>query len=86
MDSYKVDFSKSAERELRRIDTRYIPRIIQAVESLISNPRPHNCKKLSGSDITYRIRVGNYRVIYEIEEDRLVILVLRIRHRQSAYD
>jgi mRNA interferase RelE/StbE len=86
MDSYVVEFAKRAEKDLRRIDTRYIPRIVEAAENLASDPRPPGAKKLVGSEHTYRIRVGDYRVIYEIEDTKLVVLVVRVRHRQGAYD
>ncbi len=58
MDSYSVELAKSAEKELRRIDGRYVPRIFAAIESLAQEPRPVGCKKLSGSDHTYRIRLS----------------------------
>jgi mRNA interferase RelE/StbE len=85
MDSYKVELTRSAEKDLRRIDKRYISRIFAVVESLEEEPRPVGCTKLSGSDHTYRIRVGSYRVIYEIEDDRLVVLVIKIGHRKDVY-
>ena len=85
MDSYSVELTKSAEKELRRIDGRYIPRIFAAVESLAEEPRPTGCKKLSGSDHTYRIRIGTYRVIYDIQESCLLVLVIKIGHRKDAY-
>lgn len=56
-----------------------------AIESLESDPRPVGCKKLVGSDHTYRLRIGDYRVVYEIQDDILVILVVRIRHRGDVY-
>ena len=86
MASYNVDFSRKAAKELQRIDTRYIPKIIERAEGLADNPRPDGCRKLSGSENSYRIRVGNFRLIYEIEDDQLVVLVVKVRHRQSAYD
>ena len=85
MDSYNVELTKSAEKELSRIDGRYIPRIFAAVESLAEEPRPTGCKKLSGSDHTYRIRIGTYRVIYDIQESCLLVLVIKIGHRKDAY-
>ncbi|MEO0413544.1 MAG: type II toxin-antitoxin system RelE/ParE family toxin, partial [Verrucomicrobiota bacterium] len=63
-----------------------IARIIQAIDRLEDEPRPQGCRKLVGSERTYRIRVGSYRVVYEIEDECLKILVVRVRHRQSAYD
>jgi mRNA interferase RelE/StbE len=85
MDSYSVELTKSAEKELRRIDGRYIPRIFSAVEDLAKEPRPAGCKKLSGSVHTYRIRIGTYRVIYDIQESRLLVLVIKIGHRKDVY-
>ena len=86
MASYRVEFSKKAAKELRGIDSRYIPRVIEAVEVLADEPRPQGCKKLVGSEATYRMRVGDYRVIYEIKDETLFVLVVRVRHRQRAYD
>ena len=85
MDSYSVEFAKSAEKELSRIDGRYIARIFAAVESLAKEPRPAGCKKLTGSDHTYRIRIGTYRVIYDIQESRLLVVVIKIGHRKDVY-
>jgi mRNA interferase RelE/StbE len=85
MASFKVEFTKSSTRDLRGIDRQWIPRIIAAVESLAEDPRPSGCKKLVGADFTYRIRIGDYRVIYEILDDSLLILVVKIRHRRDAY-
>ena len=85
MESYQVELTRSAEKDLRRIDRRMIPRILDAVEGLASNPSPVGAKKLVGSDITCRIRVGNYRIVYEIEDDKLLVLVVRIRHRKDVY-
>lgn len=84
MDSYKVEFTKRAENELRRIDSRFIPRVLSAAEALAADPRPVGSKKLIGSEHTHRIRVGNYRIIYDIEASKLVILIVKVRHRQSA--
>lgn len=85
MDSYSIELTKSAEKELRRIDGRYIPGIFSAVEDLAKEPRPAGCKKLSGSVHTYRIRIGTYRVIYDIQESRLLVLVIKIGHRKDVY-
>ncbi len=86
MDCFQVEFSKRAQKEFRKIDTRYIPKIYASIENLQTDPRPIGCKKLSGSEYTYRIRIGDYRVIYEIEDGQLIVLIVKIRHRQSAYD
>lgn len=86
MASYQVEFCRKAEKELRRVDSRYVSRLLEVAESLANEPRPLGSKKLVGSERTFRVRVGDYRLIYEIEEEKLIILVVRVRHRQSAYD
>ena len=85
MASYRVDLTRSAEKDLRRIDRSQTVAIYNALESLEQEPRPHGVKKLVGADRTYRIRVGDYRIVYEIENDVLVVLVIRIAHRKDVY-
>ena len=85
MASYRVEISKSAAKDLRGIDRQWIPRIVAAIETLESDARPPGCKKLAGSEHTYRIRIGDYRVVYNIHDDTLVVLVVRIRHRRDVY-
>ncbi|MDR1377455.1 MAG: type II toxin-antitoxin system RelE/ParE family toxin [Synergistaceae bacterium] len=62
----------------------YADRIIKATEKLTDNPHPHGCKKLKGME-TWRIRVDNYRVVYEIHDDVLIVLVVRVAHRREVY-
>jgi mRNA interferase RelE/StbE len=82
---YKLRIKKSAAKELeaipRKSDRR---RIVSRIEALAENPRPNGCKKLSGSE-RYRIRQGSYRVVYAIEDDLLVIYVVKIADRKSVY-
>jgi len=85
MGTYQIEWKKSALRELRRLDHEVIPQIVLAVDSLSSQPLPAGVSKLQGSQRTYRIRIGNYRVIYELYESRLVVEVVRVRHRKDAY-
>lgn len=85
MDSYRIEFAKSAEKDLRKIDRSMIPRLLAEIESLETNPRPDGVRKLVGSERTYRIRIGQYRVVYEIEDDRLILFVVPIAHRKDAY-
>ena len=85
MGSYQIDWKLSALRELKRIDHQVVPRIITAVESLSSNPFPSGVKKLHGSESTYRIRVGNYRIIYEVYSNHLIVEIIRVRHRKNVY-
>jgi mRNA interferase RelE/StbE len=81
---YRVDFANSAAKDLRGIDHKWIPRIVAGIEALALDARPSGCKKLVGSEHTYRIRVGDYRVVYDIHDDTLIVLVVRIRHRRDV--
>jgi len=85
MGTYRIDWKKSALRELKRLDKQVVPRIVEAVEGLSDKPIPPGARKLKGSDHSYRIRVGNYRIIYELLKSRLVIQIVRVRHRKEAY-
>lgn len=85
MACYRIEFARSAHKDLRSIDRQWIPRLLAAIEALSDDPRPSGCRKLAGSERTWRLRVGDYRVVYEIEDDVLVVLVMRIRHRRDVY-
>ncbi|MDJ0636880.1 MAG: type II toxin-antitoxin system RelE/ParE family toxin [Xenococcaceae cyanobacterium MO_188.B29] len=85
MTSYKIEWKQSAKKELKKLDKQVISRILQAVENLADNPYPSNSKKLIGSDAVYRIRVGNYRIIYNIQSSVLIIEVIKIGHRREIY-
>ena len=82
---YKVLWKSSAKKELKKIDRKFIPSILSAVEKLTSEPRPVSSKKLVGSEHTYRIRIMDYRVVYSIEDDILLIEVLKVKHRKDVY-
>jgi mRNA interferase RelE/StbE len=86
MASYDVALTSSAERELRRLSGQLIARIMPRLETLASNPRPSGCKKLRGGDDEWRIRVGDYRVVYTIDDTELRVEVTRIRHRSEVYE
>ena len=85
MASYNVFWKRSAKKELKRLDRNTIPKIIEAVEELALEPCPTSSRKLQGSEQLWRIRVGNYRVIYSIKAGELYIEIIRVAHRQSAY-
>ncbi len=82
---YSVRLKRSAEKDLRRIDKSRVPSIIAAIEKLEENPRPEGCRKLVGSDNSYRIRIGDYRVIYLVEDTVCIVEIERVRHRKDAY-
>ena len=82
---YRVEFKPSAERELRRLPKAVIPKISRAIDSLVNNPFPHQCEKLSGSTNAYRLRVGDYRVVYVVENRILLVTIIRLGHRKDVY-
>ena len=82
--TYSIEILRSAQKSLSKINHQDQERIISVVETLVNNPRPTGCKKLAGRP-AWRIRIGAYRVIYEIQEDKLVIVVLDIGHRKEIY-
>jgi len=83
---YSVSLTSSAERELKKLSSAMIARIAPRLENLAANPRPPGCKKLKGGDKEWRIRVGDYRVVYTIDDTRLMVEVTRIRHRSEVYE
>ncbi|MBI5839862.1 MAG: type II toxin-antitoxin system RelE/ParE family toxin [Chloroflexi bacterium] len=85
MGSYQVEWKRSALKELEKLPRQFIPKIIAAVKGLSENPYPQGTKKLVGSEHTYRIREGDYRIVYEIFENKLIIEIIRVRHRKDVY-
>ncbi len=85
MDSYDIQWKRSAEKDLRDIDRQYIPRLIKAIEGLETDPYPSGHRKLLGSDASYRIRVGDYRIIYQVNSANRLVAIFHIRHRKDAY-
>ena len=85
MDFYKIQWKRSALKELRKKDRSVIARIIESVESLANNPIPHGSRKIQGTDHTYRIRVGDYRIVYSVESHILLIEIIRVGHRKDIY-
>jgi mRNA interferase RelE/StbE len=83
--SCRIDWKRSAERDLRGIDRAQVPRIIAAAERLARNPTPPGSRKLVGSEHIYRIRIGDYRVIYEYGATPGAICIFHVRHRREAY-
>lgn len=86
MSNYKVVVSKSAEKELMKLPVLVIKKVVPVLESLTENPRPIGCKKLKGYSNLWRIRIGNYRIIYEIEDVILLIDIQSIGHRKDIYE
>lgn len=85
MASYNIEWKSSAAKELKKLPKPIIAKIVLAVESLASEPRPSGVRKLTDTENTYRIRIGEYRVIYNVFDRRLVVEVIRVRDRKDAY-
>jgi len=85
MASYKIEVKPSASRELEKLPREMIPRVVAVIRDLAENPYPQGVKKLAGFERTYRIRVGDYRILYDIFKKKLVIEIIRVRHRKDAY-
>jgi mRNA interferase RelE/StbE len=85
MDSFKVELKRSFEQDLKKIDRQVIPRILEAIENLSENPFSEQAKKLKGAESTYRLRVGDYRVIYQADLSDKKLVIYYVRHRKDAY-
>lgn len=85
MACYSVTIKASAKKELASLPKPIISRIIEAIEALATNPRPNGVRKLTGTNDLYRVRVADYRIVYRIEDDRLIIEVVRVAHRKEVY-
>ena len=85
MDSYNIEWNPSALKELRRLPKEIAGRIFKVVEELASNPFPNKVRKLAESDNSFRIRVGDYRVLYKVISKTLIVEIVRAGHRRDAY-
>ena len=85
MARYAVEFRRSADKDLRRLEPAVQRRVLRAAETLASNPRPNGCRKLQGRENAFRIRVGDYRVIYTVDDVVLIVAIERVRHRREVY-
>jgi mRNA interferase RelE/StbE len=86
MASYTIEWKRSAVKELRVLPKDAVEKILKAVEQLSVNPYPVGVRKLVGAEHTYRIREGDYRIIYTIITSSLIIEVIRVGHRKDVYD
>lgn len=85
MRTYTVRYKQSTQKELERLPAKIVERIRAAIRDLADDPRPHGSIKLKDYENTYRIRVGSYRVVYEIYDDVVVVLIVQIAHRKDVY-
>ena len=85
MVNYKIEIKKSATKEIARLPKNILKRVLNKIQSLSNDPRPNGCKKLT-ADEKYRVRVGDYRILYSIEDEKLVVYVVKVGHRKKVYD
>ena len=83
--SYRIEFRPGALRELRRIAKPFQGRLLTAISALADTPRPPGCVRLQGPEGFHRVRVGDYRIVYRIEDRVLLICVVRVAHRKDVY-
>ncbi len=82
---YQVIVERSAEKDLKKLSSEVRPRAISAIRALAKNPRPSGSRKLAGTDNDWRIRVGDYRIVYEIADEVRIVRINRVRHRRDVY-
>lgn len=82
---YRIEFSRCAEKQFKKLPSQIQQLLRPQIDALVENPRPTGVKKLEGEDNRYRIRVGNYRVVYEVQQEVLLVILLRIGHRREVY-
>jgi mRNA interferase RelE/StbE len=84
--SYTVIISRPAQKEIRSLDQVVRVRVLQALRALATEPRPTGCRKLIGSQNRWRIRIGDYRTIYAVNDSSRVVEIIAVRHRSKAYE
>jgi len=84
MEPYRIIVKKSVSKDLKKIPKKDVARIVSTIKKLAINPRPPQSKKLSGQE-RYRLRQGNYRILYSIEDGKLVVCVVRVGNRRDVY-
>jgi mRNA interferase RelE/StbE len=81
---YTILIERYAQKQIMKLDKKAIPIIKSAIAALADNPRPYGYKKLKGEE-AYRIRIGDYRIIYEIDDDKIIVTVVSVGHRKNIY-
>ncbi|WP_422136322.1 type II toxin-antitoxin system RelE family toxin [Endozoicomonas sp. ALD040] len=80
-----LSWKKSAQKELRKLPKATVIKLVALAESLVNDPHPDGCRKLSGTEHTYRVRSGDYRIVYQVHNAQLIIEVVRVGHRKEVY-
>lgn len=85
MGEYRITFARSASKELEALPAPVGARVLAKIEDLATSPRPAGCRKLAASNNLWRLRVGDYRVVYSMDDAKHVVDIIAIRHRRDAY-
>ena len=85
MASFRVEWKKSTKKDLRKLPASVVERVVEAVGLLSANPFPQGVEKLSGAEHSYRIRLGDYRVVYNVFREWKLVEIQRVRHRKDVY-
>ena len=85
MSTYRVEYAPAAHKQIRKLDPVAQDRVIRTIALLASNPRPPKATQLVGGRGEWRVRTGEYRIVYEVHDDVLVVLVVRVGHRREVY-
>ncbi len=85
MACYKIEWRPSAKRELKKLEKPLISKLIGVIDELGKNPFPLGCKKLVSTEHTYRIRMGDYRIVYSVFQDQLIVEIIKVGHRREVY-
>ena len=85
MSDYAITFARSARRELEALDEKIVNRLFQKIEALSEKPRPSGCLKLTGNKNLWRVRVGDYRIVYSIDDRKKLVDIIAVRHRKDVY-
>jgi len=83
--SYQVEIAPAVQRDVKRLPPEMVRKVDAAMLALEQTPRPHGCTKLEGSEDEYRVRVGDYRILYVIDDKAKLVTIARVRHRRDAY-
>ena len=83
---YDIELTRNATRELRRLNNPILRRLLNAIEDLKENPRPQGSKKLVNTEELWRIRVGDYRIVYSIADEVKIVTITRVAHRRDVYN
>ena len=83
--SYQIDIAPAAQRDVKRLPSEVVRKVDTTMLELEQTPRPHGCTKLEGSEDEYRVRVGDYRILYVIDDKAKLVTIARVRHRRDAY-